>query len=312
MGRYVFSRVVGTVVAIIISSVVVFFAVRIIPGDPITAVMGKMYDPNAAATLKRYYNLDRPIYEQYLLWVKGLVVGDFGISFASTMPVSKILSERIPPTLYLMGGGVILGFVLAVPLGILAATKRGSVVDLAITGMTTLLLSIPTFWMALLLVLLFALELRILPATGFVDPRESLGGFLRGMILPWFTLAASMMAFIARVIRSSLLDVLGQDYIRTARAKGISSQRVLWRHALKNAMLPAITVVGLEIGQLLGGAIITERVFAYPGMGLLIVNGVVARDYSVIQAALLFFAISFALVNLLTDLAYGIIDPRVH
>lgn len=312
MGNYLVKRLVAALVAILVSTIVVFFLVRIIPGDPISILLQQRYDPEIAAALRRLYGLDRPVYVQYIAWVKGLIVGDYGYSLLSKQLVSKLLGERIPPTLYLMTGGMLTALALAVPSGIVAAVHRGSAVDTGITGAVTVLLSVPTFWLALVLLLVFSVWLGWLPVIGYVEPQHGLVRFVKGMILPCLTLGSALTAFMTRTLRSSLIDVLNEDYIRTARSKGLRAGRVLRVHAVKNALLPMITVVGLQMGELMGGAIITEKMFGYPGMGLLIVNAVLGRDYPVVQAGVLFFAVSFALINLVTDLLYGFVDPRTR
>jgi ABC-type dipeptide/oligopeptide/nickel transport system permease component len=256
--------------------------------------------------------LDAPLPTQYVNWLGLLLQGDLGVGIISRQPVLPEVMVRIPRTLYLMAGGIGVTLLIAIPMGILAAVNHRRWQDSAAMTTTTLLLAIPQFYLGLLFIILFAVTLRWLPATGYVDPTIDLPGSVRAMILPWLTIGLTASAFIARVLRSSMLDVLGQDYIRTARSHGLSERQIHMRHALRNAALPAVTVIGLQVGYLLGGAIIVEKVFSYPGMGTLIVNSITQRDYPSIQASILFFIVAFVVVNLLTDLAYGALDPRVR
>jgi len=298
---------------IAVSTVVVFFLVRVIPGDPLAAALGqRTYDPVVAESLRRLYGLDQPIISQYVSWISSLLSGDFGFSLLSQTSVTQQVLERIPRSLYLMGGGITVAVLFALPAGVVAARRRGRLADIVLTSLATVMLATPGFFLALLLILLFAVVLGWLPATGFVAPGRDFAGFLRSMALPWLTIGLTSAAFILRVLRSSLLDVLGQNYIRTARAHGLKDTEVIRRHALRNASIPTVTVVGLEIGFLLGGSIIVEVVFSYPGMGLMMINAITQRDYPVVQACLLIYAVGFVLVNLVTDVLYSVLDPRVR
>jgi peptide/nickel transport system permease protein len=310
--RFLIGRVGGAFATLFISTLIVFFVVRLIPGDPVGVLLERSYSPEIAASLRALYGLDRPIPEQYVTWIRSLVSGNLGFSLITQTPVADEVFARIPRTIYLLVGGVAVGLLIAIPAGIIAATRRGRSADLVIVSATTALMSIPSFWLGILLIILFAVTLRWLPAAGWVDPRQDLAGSIESMILPWLALGFGMSAFIARVLRSSLLDVLGQDYIRTAQSRGLTDRAVVTRHALKNAAIPAVTVIGLEIGYLTGGAIIIEKVFAYPGMGQLIVNSITARDYPMVQASILFFASAFIVVNFMTDVLYSRLDPRIR
>ena len=311
MRHFILGRLGGTAATLFVSSLIVFFLVRLIPGDPIGVLLERNYSPELAASLRRLYGLDRPIHEQYIVWVGAMLSGDFGFSLITQTPVAGLLLERIPRTLYLMLGGVAIGLLIAIPAGIIAAANRRKWPDSWVVALTTAFMSIPSFWLGILLIILFAVTLRWLPAAGYVDPTRDLIGSLRSMVLPWLTLGLVMSAFITRVLRSSLLDVLGQDYIRTAQSRGLRDRAVIRRHALRNAAIPAVTVIGLEIGYLMGGAIVVEKVFAFPGMGQLIVNGITSRDYPLIQISILFFAFAFIIINMLTDVVYAQLDPRI-
>ncbi len=305
-------RLLAALLTLFITTIVVFAMVRFIPGDPIATLLGREYEPEVAASLRNLYGLDEPLIQQYLTWLNAILHGDFGYSLLTRASVSEILIQRIPRTLYLLAGGVIIGLVIAIPIGILGAFHRGKLADTMLMSFTTALMSVPQFWLGILLIVVFAVSLGLLPGAGYVsfsdDPIES----IRSMMLPWLTIGFAMAAFIARVLRSSLLDALGQDYIRTAEARGLTNRQVVMKHALRNAAIPTVTVVGLQIGYLLGGSIVVEQVFAFPGMGRVMISSIIQRDYPLIQAGVLFFATGFVIVNLLTDLSYGFLDPRAR
>jgi peptide/nickel transport system permease protein len=308
----VIRRLGGSLVTMFIATFVVFIVVRLIPGDPIATLLSTQYNEDVAASLRKLYGLDRPILEQFWTWLGSILRGDFGKSILSGTDVSTLLAPRIPRTLVLMAGGVTVALLIAIPAGIIAAVYRDRWPDAILMAFTTLLMAIPQFWLGILLIVVFAVTLQILPGAGYVAWSESPVDFLRSMILPWLTIGFSISAFIARVLRSSLLDTLNQDYIRTAEARGLAPRGVVLRHALRNAAVPTVTVIGLEVGYLVGGAIVVETVFAYPGVGQLLVTSILQRDYPIIQIGLLFFAAGFVVVNLLTDLSYGVIDPRIR
>jgi peptide/nickel transport system permease protein len=312
MTRFIAWRLAGSFATLLVASFVVFVVVRIIPGDPIATLLFDEYSEEVAAALRRLYGLDQPILVQYWVWLGAVVQGDFGYSLLSGSNVADLLVARIPRTLALLAGGIAVGLLISVPAGILAAVYRGRLPDGILMGATTALMAIPQFWLGILLIVIFAVVLGILPGAGYVHWTVSPTEFLRSMALPWITIGFSISAFIARVLRSSLLDTLNQDYIRTAEARGLKSGRIVLRHGLRNAAIPTVTVIGLEIGYLIGGAIVVETVFAFPGIGRLLVTSILQRDYPIIQICLLFFASGFVVVNLLTDISYGFIDPRVR
>jgi peptide/nickel transport system permease protein len=312
MQRYLLRRAVGLIPTLFGISIFVFLMIHLIPGDPISVMMGRSADPEALAAVRARYGLDRPLPVQYLSWLGDALQGDLGRSIRTDSSVLTDVADRLPPTLYLMIGGMLVTVVLAVPIGVIAAARRNTWVDLVGSTVTFALMSIPSFWFAILLILLLAVKFGVLPATGYVPPSEDFTEFLKSMIMPCLALGAGEAGFIARLLRSSMLDTLGQDYINVARAKGVHERRVLRRHAIPNALIPVLTVVALEIGYLLGGAIIIERVFAYPGMGLLLIDAVSSRDYPLIQGAVLILALFFLLINLLTDVLYAVVDPRIR
>ncbi len=312
MQRYLLRRILGIFPSLIGISIFVFLIIHLIPGDPISVMMGQVSDPEVLATVRARYGLDKPLAVQYVSWLGKVLRGDLGESISNGSPVLDQIAERLPATLYLLTGGMLIALLLAFPIGILAAAKHNSWVDLSMTSLILVFTSIPGFWLAILLILLLAVQFQLLPATGFARPSEDLGEFFKHLAMPALALGASEAGFIARLVRSSMLDTMRQDYIAVARAKGVSEGRVMRRHALPNALIPVLTVVALEIGYLLGGAIVLEKVFAYPGMGLLLITAISTRDYPLIQGTVLVFAFFFLIINLLTDLLYAIVDPRIR
>lgn len=284
-------------------SVIVFSLVRLMPGDPAELLLGEDYTQEAAEELRAEWGLDKPIYIQYLIFLKQLLRGDLGDSVRSGRPVTQELWQRFKNTVQLAILAVILASVIGISAGVIAGTRPFSLVDnLTMVGAVAGV-SIPVFWLGLMLMYLFAVNLNWLPAVGI--------GGIKHLILPGITLSAFTMATIARQARSSMLEVMEQDYITTARSKGLTESHTIRRHAIKNAMIPIVTVLGVMIGHLLGGSIVTETVFAYPGMGKLLIDGIVGRDYPIVQGAILLYALSFSMINLIVDLTYVLFDPRI-
>ena len=282
----------------------VFLLIHLVPGDPVEAMLGEGARPADRAALTAALGLDRPLGEQYLSYLARLSRLDLGQSFVYQRPVADLLAERLPATLTLAAVALGLALLLSVPLGVLAACRRGLALDGAAMGFSLLGSSIPNFWLGPLLILVFSLWLGWTPVSGREGPAS--------LILPALTLGTSLAAILARMVRSSVLEVLGEDYIRTARAKGLSPAAVLWGHALRNAWLPVLTLVGLQLGGLLGGAVITETVFAWPGVGSLLVEAIQGRDYPVVQGCVLLISLAYVLVNTGTDLVYAWVDPRIR
>jgi ABC-type dipeptide/oligopeptide/nickel transport system permease component len=284
-------------------SVIVFSLVRLIPGDPVELLLGEDYTQEAYEKLRAEWGLDKPIHIQYLIFLKQLLHGDLGDSIRSGRPVTQELLERLKNTLQLAILAVILASVIGISAGIIAGTRPFSLIDSLTMVWAVAGVSMPVFWLGLMLIYLFAVNLNWLPAVGI--------GGIKHLILPGITLSAFTMATIARQSRSSMLEVMEQDYITTARSKGLTESRLIRRHAIKNAMIPIITVQGVMVGRLLGGSIVTETVFAYPGMGKLLIDGIVGRDYPIVQGAILLYALSFSMINLVVDLTYVFFDPRI-
>jgi peptide/nickel transport system permease protein len=292
-------------------STIVFALLRLTPGDPVQLLLGEQASPEAYAALRRELGLDQPLPVQYVRWLSRVLQGDLGRSLRNGTPVTEEIASRLPATLQLGLASTLLSLVLAVPLGILAALFRRSPVGLVATAFTQLGIAVPSFLVGLLLIYLFSLTWRLLPPGSYVDPLLDPVGFLRRLILPATTLALGAAAIQTRFIQTGLLETLQQDYIRTARAKGLRQRTIITGHALRNALLPSVTLLGLQVGTILEGAFITETIFAWPGIGRLGVQALGARDYPVVQGVVLLAAIVFMLVSLLVDIAYGYLDPRI-
>ncbi|UQN08723.1 ABC transporter permease [Deinococcus sp. QL22] len=294
-------------------SVLVFTLLRLVPGDVVTQLIGLEGNVSAEqqTEMRRMFGLDQPIWMQFGTWFAALLQGDLGVSLRTDRPVFQDLLLRFPVTLQLTAMALFFAVLVGLPLGILAALRRGQAADLLSSGFVLIGLAAPEFWLAILMILLFSLNLGWFPPNGYVSPTESVGGNLRSMFLPALALSFSLAAATTRIVRASLLDVLSQDYIRTARAKGLRAGTVIMRHALRNAMIPVVTVIGLQVGNLLGGAVIIEQLFGLPGVGRFALEGINLRDYPVVQGAVLWIAMSFVLVNVVVDLLYSVIDRRV-
>ncbi|AJY45139.1 ABC transporter permease [Martelella endophytica] len=311
MLRFFLHRVAMAIPTVIIVSITVFGLIRLIPGNPAELLLGEMADDRQIAALETELGLDKPLPQQFLIWSENALSGDLGRSIINDEPVLPLVAARFVISGEIVLIAVVLAAILAVPAGIIAAWRQNSVTDLALVGTATLLLSIPTFWLGLLLLLLFGLELGWLPVLGYVSLRDNLTEGLIYIILPVATLVMHEMGVLLRMSRASTLEVLRLDYITHARAKGLSEMAVLWRHAFKNAFGPTWTMIGLILGNLLGGIAVIETVFSIPGLGRLMVDSIFQRDYPVIQGCLLFVALSYVVVNLIIDLFYPLFDPRV-
>ncbi|WP_423800943.1 nickel ABC transporter permease [Neobacillus sp. SAB-20_R2A] len=303
MIAYVIRRLLHTVLVVFAISLLIFFSIRL-TGDPVT-VMFSAGEPTKEAIeeVRRNLGLDQPLYVQYLIFLKGLVTFDFGESFRSHMPVMDLIMERAGATLALAIGGTIVSILIAFPVGIISAVKRGSVVDFFGRIFSLIGISFPNFWLGIMLILIFAVNLKWLPSSGFEGPQH--------LILPSITLGMILSGILARLVRSSMLEVMNQQYVSTAKSKGISDWAVIIKHAFRNALLPTITFLGLQFGSLLGGTVIVETIFSWPGIGRLIIDAINQRDYPVIQGGVIFLAVIMVVVNLIVDLSYSLIDPRI-
>ena len=312
MGRLILRRLGATIPVLLLVTAGVFSLLHLTPGDPIEAMMAESQDATAKAALRAELGLDRPILVQYAAWVGRLLRGDLGRSIRNGEPVLENVARRLRPSLQLASLAMAISLLVAFPVGLLSAFRRRTAVDRAGTTFALFGICMPNFLLALLLIFVFGVTLRWLPISGYVDPLEEPWDGLRSLILPAVTLGLALGAVITRTLRSSLLEAITEDYVRTARAKGVGEWRILRRHVLKNALLPVVTVLGLQLGTLIGGAVITEYVFALPGVGRLVVDAVFARDYPLVQGVVLLIALGFIASNLLVDVLYGWIDPRIR
>jgi peptide/nickel transport system permease protein len=304
MTAYLLRRILIALPTLLGVVVLVFLMVRLAPGDPAVLLAGEFATPETLEAIRARYGLDRSLPEQFLIYLEALLRGDLGESARSRRPVLEELKTYFPNTLELASAAILVAVLTGIPLGVLAALRPGSGLDLSVMVLALLGVSMPVFWFGLLAILIFSVGLGWFPVAG--------KGTLAHLVLPAITLGINATALLARMTRGTLLEVLSQDYIRTARAKGLAERVVIFKHALRNALIPVVTVVGLEFGTLLSGAVITETIFAWPGLGQLLVGSILARDYPVVQGAVLLVAITFVLINLLVDLLYATIDPRVR
>jgi peptide/nickel transport system permease protein len=301
---YIISRLSSALLVVLGVVCIVFFLIHLVPGDPVEVMLGESAHPADRAALRVALGLDLPLQEQLFNYFRGLAEMDLGQSLHSQRPISGILADRLPATLELAAYALLFALVIAIPLGIVAATRKDSMADIGAMSFSMLGVSIPNFWMGPILILVFSLWLGVTPVSG--------RGGVETVILPAITLGTALAAILARMVRSSLLEVLNEDFVRTARAKGLPESRVIWRHAMRNAWLPVITLLGLQLGALLGGAVITETVFSWPGLGSLLVESIQKRDYPVVQGCVLVISLAYVVVNTLTDLVYAAIDPRIR
>jgi peptide/nickel transport system permease protein len=310
--RYIFSRLLQAVPTVFLASVAIFLLIRLIPGYPALLLAGPDATPQVIAAMRQKMGLDEPLPVQYMIWAGRALRGDLGASMISRYEVWRLLRMRLPATLELTVTAFILTLLIALPLGILAAVKQHSGFDATVGVYTALGLGVPNFWLGILFILLFALALGWLPPQGRVPLFDEPARAWRHLLMPAVTLAATQSAILARFVRASMVEVLYEDHVRTARAKGLRERVVVMRHALRNALIPVVTVIGIQIGRLLGGAVIVESVFAWPGVGRMMLKAIEERDYAVVQGGLLLLVMAFITINLLTDLAYAFIDPRIR
>lgn len=309
---YLIRRVLAAIPVMGVVALFVFLLLRLTPGDPAAIIAGDMATPEQLERIRTSLGLNEPIYTQFFTWIGKVLQGDFGVSLISNVPVMKMIGQRIEPTISIALSTIILAIVVAVPLGVIAAWKHGTWIDRLVMGLSVLGFSVPVFVVGYVLIQIFAIELRWLPVQGFKSISNGFGPFFERALLPTLALSFIYIALIARMTRASMLDVLGEDYVRTARAKGIGESAVLLKHALRNAAVPVITVIGTGFALLISGVVVTESVFNLPGIGRLTVDAVLARDYPVIQAMILLTSGIYVAINLLIDVAYTILDPRIR
>lgn len=312
MAGYILRRIFSLIPVLLVVAVVDFVIIHLTPGDPASIMLGSDATEQDIAKLRQQLGLDLPIYVQFIKWFLGVLQGDLGRSIFMNMPVSQAIAQHLGPTISLTLLAEVIAILFAIPLGVMAANRRGTWSDQAFMIIALLGISIPSFWLGLNFILLFAVKLNWLPAAGYQPLTNGLWNHFRYLIMPAVSLGIMQGALIARMTRSSLLEVLSQNYIRTAEAKGLKRRIIIYKHALRNAFIPILTVIGLTFATLIGGAVVTETVFNIPGIGKLIVNSVLRRDYVVIQGAVLMIAAAYVFINLLVDILYAYIDPRVR
>jgi len=314
MRTFLLRRLISTFAGALALSVLIFLLIRLVPGDAVTLWIGQegTMTPEVQKTLRKMFGLTDPLPVQYLRWLGDLLQGDLGYSFRSRLPVAQLMGRSLPITIELAAMAMLLTAAIAVPLGVLSAVRRNTPTDLIARLLGLVGLSMPSFWLAVLFILISATYFDWLPSLIYVSPLKDLAENLKQMVMPTVALALPLMAVVMRMTRSAMLEVLNQDYVRTARAKGVAEQVMLLRHAMKNALIPIVTVMGIQLGRLLGGAVIVEQIFALPGVGTLLVSAITERDYPMVQGTVLAMGLLFILVQLLVDLCYGYIDPRIR
>ncbi|MFQ5958492.1 MAG: ABC transporter permease [Alphaproteobacteria bacterium] len=312
MYTYIVRRVLATIPVMAVVGIFVFLLLHLTPGDPAAVIAGDYASPADIARIRTRLGLDQPIYIQFWTWASHVLQGDLGISIFSNLPVSELIAQRMEPTLMLSAATTVIAILVAVPLGVIAAWRAGTFIDRFTMVIAVLGFSVPVFVIGYILMYVFAIQLKWLPVQGYVSISEGFVPFIRSILLPSVALALLYTALIARITRASVLEVLTEDYIRTAHAKGLTSTAVLMRHALKNAAVPIVTIIGIGVALLIGGVVVTESVFNIPGLGRLTVDSILRRDYPIIQGVILFFASVYVVINLLVDLSYTFLDPRIR
>lgn len=312
MSRYLLRRLLLTIPVLFFVSLIVFSLINLIPGDPARIMLGEEASKEAYEALRKQMGLDRPVYVRYAIWLSHVARGDLGRSVRDGRPVLDTLLLKLPVTIELATTSLLVAWLIAIPAGALAAWKQRTALDYAATTVALAGISIPNFWLGIMLIYLLAVNLRLLPPSGYVEPWIDLGRNLRLMVMPSIVLGTALAALVMRLLRSSMIEVLSTDYVRTAHAKGLSDRMVIIKHGMKNAMIPVVTVMGLQLSGLLGGAIITETIFSVPGLGRLAVESILTRDYPMVQGVVLFAALAVVATNLVVDTAYAFLDPRIR
>jgi peptide/nickel transport system permease protein len=309
--RYLIRRLLLLLPTLFLASILIFAIIALAPGDPARMMLGTQASPEEVAVERERLGLDKPIPVRYGIWLTDVAKLNLGVSQSNRRPVISLIGDALPNTLRLALVSLAVALLVGFPLGMLAATNANRRVDAIVTGFNSLGLAMPSFWFGLLLILFFSVQLKWLPASGIGEPNQSFVARLPYLIMPVATIAVSNMSVFSRYVRSAMIDVLSADYVRTARAKGLAEHIVISRHALRNALIPVITIIGIQFGRLLGGAVVTESVFAYPGIGRLVINSIQNRDYPVVQATLMLVVLIFLITNIIVDASYAFLDPRV-
>ena len=312
MVKFIVKRIFISFVIVFIVSVFAFLLMHILPGDPVRIVLGDEASVEDVNALREELHLNDPLLSQYLKWISGIFTGDYGTSITYMRPAGEIISERLPKTVSIGLPALIIASIVGIIFGTVSAVKRGSKLDSALTLLSTLSLGTPTFWIGILLIYIFAVELRILPMKGYMGPSDGILEYLRYSILPIFCLSLNMVAGITRQTRTNMLDVINQDYIRTARANGISEKKVIFKHALKNALIPVITQIALQVRVVIGGSVIVEQIFNINGIGMLLRESIFNRDYMIVQTSVFFISLVTVFCNLVVDICYGFVNPQIR
>lgn len=312
MKKIIITRLLGLIPVLFFLLLIVFLIVHLIPGDPVQVLMGEFGTPELEAALKKKYGLDKSLPMQFLIWMAGIFRGDLGDSIMLHQPVLSIIKQRLPGTALLCVLGIIFSLIIAIPAGVISALRRNKMTDYAISTLTMFFVAVPTFWLGILLIIGFAVLIPIFPATGYTPISEGVGKWILSLVLPVFTIGTAIAASTTRLLRTSMLEVLNEDYVKLAITKGNPLRRVYYIHALRNAINPIYTTVALKFASLLGGVVIIEKVFAFPGMGLLLLNAIENRDYAVVQGTVFVFALIVIFINMITDICYPLIDPRIR
>lgn len=312
MLKIIARRVLVAIPTLVLVSLIVFGLQKLLPGDPLLTMAGEERDPEVLAFLREKYRLDDPFHVQYLAWLGNVLVGDFGHSLRTGVPVSTLIAQKLPVTIQLAVMAMIIALLIGIPTGVLSAVRKGTAIDYAANAVALSGVSVPNFWLGIILIMVVSVQWQLLPASGYVPLTENPLQSLRTMLMPSFVLATALAAYLMRHTRSAMLGVLSSDYIRTARAKGLLPKAVVLKHALRNALMPIVTLTTLLFGELLAGAVLTEQVFTIPGFGKLIVDAVFTRDYAVVQGVVLCTAVGFIFMNLVADVLYILINPRLR
>ncbi|ARP86466.1 ABC transporter permease [Bordetella genomosp. 9] len=312
MFKLILRRVLVAIPTLILVSMIVFLLQKVLPGDPVLTLAGEERDPAVLDYLRDKYHLNDPLPVQYVAWVRQVATGDLGKSLRTDVPVTSLIAQKLPVTLQLAAMAMIIALLVGIPTGILAAVRKGKLLEYGANVAALSGMSIPNFWLGIILIMIVSVQLRWLPASGYVSPSEDFWLSMKTMIMPAIVLSTSLAAYLMRHTRSAMLEALGADYVRTARAKGVPPRKVVLRHALRNALMPIVTLVTLLFGELLAGAVLTEQVFTIPGFGKLVVDAVFNRDYAVVQGVVLCVAVGFIVMNLLADILYIVVNPRLR
>jgi len=312
MRNFILKRIAISILVVFLISTFAFALVRMLPGDPAVLALGAEATEEDLQRLREAYNLDKPVLTQYVLWITGLLKGDLGESITFRRDIGTLISERLPVTVSLGLPALVLSSVIGVLLGVICAVRRGKPVDQVLTVISTVGVGTPVFWIGIIGIYVFSMGLKILPIQGYCSPTENFGEYVHKAILPVFCLSLTLVASVTRQTRSNMLEIINQDYIRTARANGLSEGRIIFKHALKNVLIPVLTIIAMKIRMVVGGSVLTERLFNIPGIGTLVITAVDGRDYSVVQACVFLISLVAVFFNLLVDILYGVVDPRIR